>query len=188
MDSTTKTAEAVTGKSSWSLDPAHTKIQFSVRHLIISEVAGKFNNFSLEVEKANKDFSEADIELTIDTKSIDTGIVDRDNHLRSADFFDVEKFEKIVFKSTSIKKVDDEKYKLTGNLTIKDITKPIELDVNYGGQIVDPWGLTRAGFKVTGSINRFDYNLQWNALMEAGGAIVGKNINIVCDVEITKKV
>lgn len=177
-----------TTKSTWTLDPAHTKVQFSVRHLIISEVAGKFNNFSLEVNNANSDFSQADITLTIEAKSIDTGITDRDNHLRSADFFDVEKFDKIIFKSTSIKKIDDEKYKLYGNLTIKDITKPFEFDVEYGGQIVDPWGLTRAGFKVTGSLNRFDYNLQWNALMETGGAVVGKNIKLVGDIEITKNV
>ncbi|MHB8578424.1 MAG: YceI family protein [Ignavibacteriaceae bacterium] len=175
-----------TTKSSWTVDVAHTKIQFSVRHLIISEVAGKFNNFNLEISNANEDFSEADIDVSIDAKSIDTGIVDRDNHLRSADFFDVEKFEKITFKSTSIKKINDEKYKLVGDLTIKDITKPIELEITYNGQIVDPWGFNRAGFKVVGTLNRFDYNLQWNALMETGGAIVGKNINLIFDVEVTK--
>jgi len=181
-----KTAEAVAVKSSWAVDLAHTKFQFSVRHLVISEVAGHFGKFNLEIKNANEDFSEADIDVSIDAKSIDTGITDRDNHLRSADFFDVEKYPQIVFKSKSLKKINDEKYKLVGDLTIKDITKSIELDVTYNGQIVDPWGMNRAGFKVLGTLNRFDYNLQWNALMETGGAIVGKNINLIFDIEVTK--
>ncbi|MGA7719863.1 MAG: YceI family protein [Ignavibacteriaceae bacterium] len=178
-------SEKTTKKEIWSLDPAHTKVQFSVRHMIISEVAGHFNNFDIQVF-AGPDFSDSEIKATIDVKSINTGIADRDNHLKSPDFFDVEKFEQILFKSNKIEKLDDEEFKLSGDLTIRDITKPIELKVIYGGTVKDPWGKTRAGFKVLGSLNRFDYDLKWNALMEAGGAVVGKTINLICDVEVVK--
>jgi polyisoprenoid-binding protein YceI len=175
-----------TGKKEvWALDPAHTKIQFTARHLIISEVAGHFNKFDVNVTAGN-DFLDSEVEVTIDVNSIDTGIGDRDNHLKSADFFEAEKFPQIKFKSTKVEKVDDEEFKLFGNFTIRDITKPIELKVVYGGTIKDPWGKTRAGFKVLGSIDRFDYDLKWNALIETGGAVVGKKINLVCDVELVK--
>ncbi len=174
-------------KTTWLVDKSHTKIQFSARHMIISEVTGHFGDYDLNF-KSGDDFSDSEIEFTVNVNSIDTGITDRDNHLKSADFFDAEHFPKLVFKSTSIKKINDEKFKLTGNFTIRNITKPIELDVTYGGTIKDPWGNTRAGFKLQGSINRFDYDLKWNALMETGGAVVSKNINITCDVELTKAV
>jgi polyisoprenoid-binding protein YceI len=172
-------------KELWTLDPAHSKVQFAARHLIISEVTGHFNNFDLKLTAGN-DFSDSEIEVTIDVNSIDSGIADRDNHLKSPDFFEAEKFPQITFKGRKIEKIDDEEFKLYGNLTIRDITKPIELKVIYGGTITDPWGKTRAGFKVLGSINRFDYNLKWNALIETGGAVVGKTINIICDVEVVK--
>lgn len=172
-------------KEVWAFDPQHTKIQFTARHMIISEVAGHFNNFDIKVT-AGKDFLDSEAEVTIDVSSIDTGIVDRNNHLKSADFFEAEKYPKIIFKSKKFEKVDDEEYKLYGDFTIRDITKSIELKVIYGGTITDPWGKTRAGFKVLGSINRFDYDLKWNALIETGGAVVGKTINLVCDVELVK--
>ncbi len=172
--------------NNWSLDPAHSKVQFSVRHLVISEVAGEFKSFRLNIEKPDDSLESAKVELTIDTSSIDTGIADRDNHLKSADFFEAEKFPEIRFKSTEIKKVDDENYKMKGALTIKDVTKPIELDVNFGGQIVDPWGNYRAGYRIQGSLNRFDFNLNWNNLIETGGAVVGKTVKINSDIEIFK--
>lgn len=175
-----------TDREVWVVDEAHSRVQFSVRHMVISEVTGLFRNFDLKLYTNNNDFEQADIEFVIEAASLDTGIADRDNHLRSDDFFGVEKFGNIAFKSRSIKKVDDEKYKLTGDLTIRDVTREIELDVNYGGQVVDPWGNTRAGFKVQGSINRFDYNLKWNNLIETGGAVVGKTVNITCDIEVVK--
>lgn len=175
-----------TDREVWVVDEAHSKVQFSVRHMVISEVTGLFRNFDLKLYTNNNDFEQADIKFVIEAASLDTGIADRDNHLRSDDFFGVEKFGNIAFKSRSIKKVDDEKYKLTGDLTIRDVTREIELDVNYGGQVVDPWGNTRAGFKVQGSINRFDYNLKWNNLIETGGAVVGKTVNITCDIEVVK--
>ena len=185
MDSKSKVSVGVAEKEIWNLDKAHSKIQFFARHLVISEVAGHFNNFEINFSKG-EDLTESEVEATIDVKSIDTGITDRDNHLRSADFFDVEKYPQIKFKSTKVEKVNDEKYKLTGNLTIKNITKPFTFEVIFGGQIKDPWGMQRSGFKATGSLNRFDYDLKWNALMETGGAVVGKNISITVDAEFTK--
>ncbi len=176
----------VAEKTLWNVDKSHTKIQFAARHMIISEVNGVFKDYELSFA-SNNDFTESDILFSVDINSIDTGNTDRDNHLKSADFFEAEKYPKMTFKSTSIKKIDEETLKLTGDLTIKNITKPIELDVFYGGTIKDPWGMTRAGFKIQGKVNRFDYDLKWNALMETGGAVVGKNINIICDVEITKQ-
>jgi polyisoprenoid-binding protein YceI len=181
----TNISENTINKEAWSLDPAHSKIQFLVRHMIISEVAGHFNNFDIQVS-AGPDFSNSEIKVTIDVNSIDTGIIDRDNHLKSPDFFEAENYPQIIFKSNKIEKIDEEEFKLYGDFTIRNITKPIELKVIYGGTITDPWGKTRSGFKVLGSINRFDYDLKWNALIETGGAVVGKTINIVCDIELFK--
>ena len=185
METKTSAAETTLQKEVWTLDKSHTKIQFSARHLIISEVTGHFNNYDVKFS-SDDDFTETDVEAIIEVNSIDTGITDRDNHLKSADFFDAETYPQIIFKGTKIEKIDEESFKLYGDFTIKNITKPIELDVTYGGTIKDPWGKTRAGFKIQGRINRFDYDLKWNALMETGGAVVGKKINIVCDVEIVK--
>ena len=172
--------------NNWSVDTVHSKVNFSVRHMVIAEVTGHFNAYELKSENLNGNLENSSLEFSIDTSSIETGISDRDNHLKSADFFDAEKFPHIKFKSTEIKKIDDESFKVKGDLTIKDVTKPVELAVNYGGQIVDPWGNLRAGYNVTGNINRFDFNLNWNNLIEAGGAIVGKNVKINIDIEIFK--
>lgn len=170
----------------WSIDTAHSKVSFSVKHMVISEVAGHFNSYELKTDNLIDSLENSSLEFSIDTSSIETGISDRDNHLKSADFFDAEKFPKIIFRSTEIKKVDDESFKAKGNLQIKDVTKPIELNVNYGGQIVDPWGNLRAGYNIQGGINRFDFNLNWNNLIEAGGAIVGKNVKININIEIVQ--
>ncbi len=168
----------------WSVDTTHSKVQFSVKHMVIAQVTGEFSKYDLSINKMNGDFESAEVELTIDTATVNTGIEDRDKHLKSSDFFDVEKFPKMYFKSTDIKKIDDETYKMTGNLTIKNVTKPVELTVTYGGQIVDPWGNIRAGYNIEGTINRFDYDLTWNNLIETGGAVVGKNVKISSDIEI----
>ncbi len=175
----------VVEKSSWKVDNTHSKIGFSVRHMVISQVEGQFNDFVIEAN-AGEDFADTEVEVKIKTESVNTGVNDRDNHLRSADFFDAENHKEIKFKSTSLEKVNDEEFKLIGDLTIRGITKPIELSVLYGGTIKDPWGNQRAGFQVEGKLNRFDYNLKWNNLMETGGAVVGKTININCHVEMIK--
>ncbi|MDP4115643.1 MAG: YceI family protein [Bacteroidota bacterium] len=171
----------------WNIDPAHSRIQFSVRHMVISEVIGNFKVFDLKMKSSEEDFSESEIEFNIDVNSIDTGIPDRDAHLKSDDFFGADKYETISFKSSSLKKLNDEQYKLIGNLTIRNITKPIELDVELGGIITDPWGNERAGFSIRGTISRFDYDLKWNSLIETGGAVVSKNVKIICDVEVIKQ-
>lgn len=171
----------------WKIDEIHSTIKFSAKHMAIAQVEGQFNKFNFNLINDGNDLSSSQVELTIEAESVDTGNNDRDNHLRSDDFFDVEKFPKIKFHSTSVIKISDEKYKIEGDLTIKDNTKPIELDVTYGGQIKDPWGNTRAGFNVKGVINRFEFGLKWNKLIETGGAVVGKNVTLSCDIEVVKE-
>lgn len=170
----------------WSIDPAHSKVQFSVKHMVISKVTGEFKKYDFRVENMNGTIESARIEFDIDPSTIDTGIGDRDTHLKSPDFFDVEKFPKIHFKSSEIKKSGEDEYTMKGDLTIKDVTKPVELKVTFGGQVVDPWGNIRAGYTVEGAIDRFDFNLTWNNLIETGGAVVGKTVKISSDIEIVK--
>lgn len=174
-------------QASWSFDVSHSKISFSVTHLVITEVIGHFSSFTGKVVSKSEDFVNSEIYFEIDAKSINTDNETRDNHLRSADFFEVEKYPKIIFKSKSFTKVKGNKYKLVGDFTMKDVTKTITLDVVYGGTIKDPWGNTKAGFKISGEVNRFDYNLKWNNLLETGGAVVGKTVKINCFVELTKE-
>jgi polyisoprenoid-binding protein YceI len=172
-------------KSSWKVDKAHSKMGFSARHLVISEVEGQFREFDINVN-AGEDFIDSEIEVTIKTASIDTGNSDRDNHLKSPDFFDAANYPEIKFVGSSLEKIGDEKFKLKGDLIIRGISNPIELDVTYGGKIKDPWGNDRAGFQIEGKLNRFDYDLKWNSLMETGGAVVGKIIKLICQFELIK--
>jgi polyisoprenoid-binding protein YceI len=177
---------SINAQTKWTVDKSHSKVQFSVTHLIISEVTGQFKSFDGAIEASKPDFSDAKINFTVDVASISTENDARDKHLKSDDFFNAEKFPKISFKGKSFVKVDDKHYKLTGDFTIRDITKEITLDVVYNGSVKDPWGNTKAGFKIQGEINRFDYNLKWNALMEAGGAVVGKTVKMIVDLELQK--
>ena len=172
-------------RSSWKVDTAHSKLGFSARHMVISEVEGQFRDFDINVD-AGEDFSDSEVEVTIKTASIDTGNSDRDNHLKSPDFFDTVNHPEMKFVSSSIEKLNDEDFKLKGELTIRGITKPIDLDVSFGGKVKDPWGNERVGFQVEGKLNRFDYDLKWNNLMETGGAVVGKIIKLNCHVELIK--
>lgn len=172
-------------KSNWKVDMAHTKIGFSARHMVISEVEGNFKDFDIKVS-ADDDFTDCEIDVTIKTASIETGNSDRDNHLKSPDFFDAANHAEIKFKSNSLEKISIDEFKLKGDLIIRNITKPIELDVIYGGKIKDPWGNERVGFQVEGKVNRFDYDLKWNALMETGGAVVSKVIKLNCHIELIK--
>lgn len=173
-------------QTKWAFDKVHSKVEFSVSHLVISEVSGFFKSFDGTVEATKDDFSDAKIDFSVDINSIDTDNQNRDGHLKSDDFFNAEKFPKMIFKGKSLKKVGKNKYKLTGDLTIRDITKSITLDVVYNGTVKDPWGNTKAGFKVKGTVNRFDYGLKWNTLMETGGAVVGKDVEIKVDLELQK--
>ncbi|MGE5409529.1 MAG: YceI family protein [Clostridiales bacterium] len=173
--------------TAWALDPAHSRLEFSAKHMVISSVKGHFDSYNVNVHTDGDDFKTAEIEVTIDAGSINTGNKDRDNHLKSDDFFNAEKYPSMTFKASLVRQIDEEHYTVVGYLTIRGISKPIELNVEYGGTVNDPWGNTRTGFSLSGSIDRFDYDLKWNALMDTGGAIVGKTIKISGDIELVKQ-
>ncbi|GAB1429934.1 YceI family protein [Ignavibacteria bacterium] len=171
----------------WKEDASHSTIGFSAKHMVISNVNGKFNDYSINVKSDKPDFSDAKIDVRIKATSINTENDRRDNHLRNDDFFAADKFPEISFVSSSMKKLKGNKYKVTGNLTMRGITKQVTFDAELGGVVKDPWGNHRAGFTLTGSINRFDYGLKWNDMIEAGGLVVGETIKIACEVELLKK-
>jgi len=171
----------------WSVDKSHSKTGFSVSHLVIAEVEGKFNSFDGKILSKDDSFSDAQIDFTIDVNSIDTDNDGRDKHLKSDDFFNAEKFPKITFKGKSFTKVGDKKYKLIGDFTMRDVTKEIALDVKFNGLVKDPWGNTKAGFKVTGEVNRFDYGLKWSKSVETGGLVVGDMVQLLINLELQKK-
>ena len=173
-------------KTTWQLDPAHSEITFRVRHLVIATVSGKFTKFSANVSTEEDDFTTVDIEFEAETASIDTGIEARDNHLRSDDFFNSEKFPTLLFKSTGMKNTGGNEFQLDGNLTIRDVTKPISLKVEFGGTATDPYGNFKAAFEVTGSLNRKEFGLRWDALTEAGGAVVSDEVKIHANVQFAK--
>ncbi len=170
----------------WVLDPTHSEIQFKVKHLVISTVTGTFKSFEGEFTTQNEDFTDAAINFSISVDSIDTNQADRDNHLKSADFFDVEKYPKISFKSTAFKK-DGDDYVLEGDLTVKDVTKPIKFDVEFGGTATDFYNNEKAGFEVTGKINRKEFGLTWSAVTEAGAIVVGEDIKLNVNVQFIKQ-
>jgi polyisoprenoid-binding protein YceI len=172
--------------SRWDIDPTHSQVTFTATHLLITEVTGNFKQYSANVLADKADFSDAKVDFSIKVNSINTDNEMRDNHLKSDDFFNVEKFPEINFKGKQMKAAGKGKYKLTGDLTIRDVTKTITLDVVYSGTTKDPWGNTKAGFKITGKINRFDYGLKWNTLTEAGGAVVGQDIEIKIPLQLVK--
>ncbi len=171
----------------WVLDPAHSELVFKVKHLMITNVKGEFRNFDAQVTTVGEDFSNAKINTTIDAGSVFTNSTDRDNHLKSGDFFDAEKYPNLSFEGTELQKLDDENFKLKGMLTIRDTTKEITLDVEYGGVQKDPWGNTKAGFSFTGKINRKDWGLNWNAALEAGGVMVSEEVRIQGEVQFIKQ-
>lgn len=174
--------------TTWKLDPTHTNVEFSVRHMMITTVKGKFAEVDgvIEFDPANP--AASSVEATIQVASINTGVNDRDNHLRSADFFDVENFPTLTFKSKKIEVKGDSEGKITGDLTIRGVTREVVLDVEYFGQNVNPWGNEVIGFEASTKINREDYGLVWNVALESGGVLVGKDIKISLDVEAVKVV
>lgn len=174
-------------QTNWTVDKAHSKVGFSVTHLVITDVEGYFKNYDATITTKGDDLTTANIDFTINTSSIFTDNNDRDNHLRSDDFFNAEKYPQMTFKGKSMKKVSENKYKLVGDFTIRDVTKQVELDVKYNGTVKDPRGNIKAGFKVTGEIDRFDYNLKWNKTIEAGSLVVGKEVELVIDLQLVKK-
>ncbi|MDR6785791.1 polyisoprenoid-binding protein YceI [Pedobacter africanus] len=172
--------------TNWALDPAHSELQFKVKHLMITTVTGSLKSLNASLTSPSDDFEDASVKFEAETASIDTGNNDRDNHLKSGDFFDADQFPKITFESTSLEK-DDDDYKLKGNLTIKGITKPVKLDVEFGGIATDPWGNTKAGFTISGKINRTDFGLTWNAALETGGVMVSEDVKILGELQFVKQ-
>lgn len=172
--------------TSWNFDKSHSSIGFDIDHLVVSEVNGQFSAFDGTFKSDKEDFSDAKITFKIDVASIDTDNEKRDEHLKSPDFFDAAKYPAIQFEGTIFKKVSEKKYKLKGNLTMRGVTKAVELDVSYGGTITDPWGNKRAGFKLYGSLNRTEFGLTWNNVMEAGGLIVGEEVRITGRFELVQ--
>lgn len=173
-------------ETKWAIDPTHSKVAFKVKHLMISNVLGSFREFDGTVETEGDDFSTAQISFSLNTSSIDTEVADRDAHLKSADFFDAENYPKISFSGNGLKDLDDDMYELTGDLTIKEVTKPVTLSVEFGGIGADPWGNVKAGFSIAGKINRKDFGLSWNATLETGGVLVGEEVKLSADVELVK--
>jgi polyisoprenoid-binding protein YceI len=177
---------AASAQSNWNVDPTHSNVKFSVSHMVISEVEGSFSDFEGTLEAPRADFNNSTINFTVNIGSINTNSEQRDGHLKSADFFDVEKYPAMTFKSTSFRKTTGNNYVLDGNLTIKDVTKKVTFNVTYGGTVNDPYGNTKAGFKVKGSIKRMDYGLTWSAVTEAGGLVVGDEVSIMFNIELAK--
>ncbi|WP_222535474.1 YceI family protein [Pedobacter polysacchareus] len=170
----------------WSLDPTHSELQFKVKHLMITTVTGSFNSLTASLTSDADDFENAKVTFEAELNSIDTGNTDRDNHLKSADFFDAEQFPKMTFTSSSFEK-DGSDYVLKGDLTVKGVTKPIKLNVEFGGIATDPWGNTKAGFTISGKINRTDFGLTWNAALETGGVMVSEDVRILGELQFVKQ-
>ncbi|MFT0715319.1 YceI family protein [Flagellimonas lutimaris] len=168
----------------WNLDPTHSELTFKVKHLMISNVKGEFTKFNATIE--GDTFENSKITATVDAASVFTNNTDRDGHLKSADFFEVETYPSLKFESTSITKEDEGEYTLIGELTIKGTTKTVELDVEFGGYMKDPYGNQKAGFSIEGKINRKDFGLNWNAALETGGVLVSDDVKITAEVQFAK--
>ena len=172
--------------TTWALDPTHSELQFKVKHLMITTVTGSFNEFSAELTTDSEDFEHSAISFKAGVNSIDTGNKDRDGHLVSADFFNAEEFPSVTFVSTSFTK-DGGDYKLAGDLTLKGVTKPVVLNVEFGGTAQDPWGNTKAGFTISGKVNRTDFGLTYNATLETGGVMLGEDVKILGELQFAKE-
>jgi polyisoprenoid-binding protein YceI len=179
----TQTAIATT----WAIDPSHSEIQFKVKHLMVSTVTGLFNKYDAKLEMIGDDFADAHITFSADVDSITTGNAQRDGHLKSADFFDAASHPQITFESTSMTKTGDDSYALTGNLTMRGVTKPVTLKAEYGGQMVDFYGQTKAGFELTGVVKRKEFGLSWDAVTETGGVVVSDDVRLVLNVQVIKQ-
>jgi polyisoprenoid-binding protein YceI len=171
----------------WIVDPAHSDVQFKIKHLVISTVTGSFNNFQGGATSDRDNFEGAEIHFSLDVNSIDTNQGVRDAHLKSADFFDAEKYPHITFQSKYFHKVKGDKFKLSGMLTLKGITKPIEMDAEYGGSQRDAEGKTRLGFEVQGQLSRQEFGLNYNQLTDAGGLVVGEDVRLIANIQLVQQ-
>ncbi|MDQ2771318.1 MAG: YceI family protein [Bacteroidota bacterium] len=170
----------------WTLDPMHSEVQFKIKHLVISTVTGSFKTFQGSMESQGDSFDNAQVEFSLDVDSIDTNNEMRDGHVKGEEFFDAAKFPHITFKSTSMVKAGDA-YRLTGDLTMKDVTKSVTLEAEYGGSAVDFYGNHKAGFEVSGKINRKDFGLTWGGITEAGAIVLGDDVKLVINVQFAKQ-
>jgi polyisoprenoid-binding protein YceI len=170
----------------WIVDTMHSEVQFKVKHLVISTVTGTFNKFSAEMESENSDFTDAKVTFSAEVNSIDTNNEQRDGHLKSDDFFNAEQYPQLTFVSTALENKGGD-YKLKGDLTIRNHTKAIELDVDFGGITKDPYGQTKAGFEAVGKINRKEFGLMWSAVTEAGGLVVSDEVKLLLNIQFVKQ-
>jgi len=175
-----------TAQTTWNVDKVHSKVRFNATHMVISEIEGDFKNFSGSITTTKTNFSDAQFYFNVDLTSVNTENAKRDGDLRSPNFFDSKNYPSMTFKSTSLIKKDANNFTLKGDLTLHGITKPVSFNLKYNGTIKDPWGNTRAAFKVTGTLNRFDYGLKYNSVMDNGGLIVGKIVNFTVRLETIK--
>jgi polyisoprenoid-binding protein YceI len=171
----------------WEIDSSHSGIHFSVRHLVIAKVRGQFTRWTGTITAPSGDLTRGSLDVVIDAASIDTGVADRDAHLRSADFFDVERFPELTFTATGVEAAGDDRLRVKGQLTIKGVTRDVTLDVESLGQTKDPWGNQRMGFSAKTAVDRKDFGLTWNQALETGGLVVGDRIEIEVEVEAVKQ-
>jgi polyisoprenoid-binding protein YceI len=171
----------------WILDPTHSELTFKIKHLMITNVSGSLKDFHAEVETKGTDFSTAQINLAAEMNSISTNNDQRDAHLRNSDFFEVEKYPELKFTSTKIERTGDDTFALFGQLTLKGVTNPVKLQAEYSGVAKDPWGGERAGFIVTGKINRSDWGINFNGVLETGGVMLGEEVKISSEIQLVKQ-
>ena len=171
----------------WVLDPTHSELGFKIKHLMISNVSGSLKSFEAEVETEGEDFTTAQINLSADMASISTNNDQRDAHLRNSDFFEVEKYPELKFTSTKLEKIDSDTFALFGDLTLKGVTRPVKLNVEFNGVTKDPWGGERAGFVVTGKINRSDWGVNFNGVLETGGVVLSEEVRIFSELQVVKQ-
>jgi polyisoprenoid-binding protein YceI len=171
----------------WAIDPTHSEIGFKVKHMMFTNVSGKFEKYDGTFITDGDDFNNATIEFSADVDSITTGNTDRDNHLKSGDFFDAANHPKLTFKASSFSKSDDHNYELAGDLSLHGVTKFVKLDVEFSGLMTDPWGNTKAGLIITGKINRKDWGLNWNSALETGGVLVSEEVRLNIELQLIKQ-
>ncbi|MGN6106182.1 MAG: YceI family protein [Kofleriaceae bacterium] len=172
--------------TTWNIDATHSSISFAIRHMVFSKVRGRFTAYAGTIDLDERDLPRSSVTVSIEAASIDTGTAQRDTHLRSADFFDVEKFPELRFRSTQIEELADDRVRVRGELTIRDVTREIALEVELSGKGTDPWGNERRGFVAKTSIDRKDFGLRWNQVLEAGGVLVGERVDIELDMQAVK--
>lgn len=171
----------------WAIDPAHSEIGFKVKHMMFTNVSGKFATFNTDIETEEEDFSKSSIKFEADIDSVTTGNKDRDGHLLSADFFDAAQYPKLSFESKSFTQVNGDDYELAGDLTLHGITKPVKLSVEYGGLMKDPWGNIKAGFSINGKINRKEWGLNYNAVLDNGGILLSEDVKLNMEIQLVKQ-